>query len=209
MGQGTPSRACRRKGTLGGFRPEIIDLTDAPRASSSEPEGVANETNETASEPVAAVRSRRTRWLVRSALTLVVLLGLIQLVPYGHGKNPPVTKAAVWPTAQGQALAENACYDCHSNLTKRWWATEIAPASWLAQADVDGGRAALNFSEWDKPQPAVDEVTESVSGSMPPLQYKLFHGNARLSDSERRQLAAALKQLYASDPPAGTKQGGG
>jgi hypothetical protein len=161
-------------------------------------------------EPVTARRRRWTRWLPRAALALVVLLGLIQLVPYGHGKNPPVTKAAVWPSAAGQALAEDACYDCHSNLTKRWWATEIAPASWLAQADVDGGREVLNFSEWDKPQAALDEVTESVlSGSMPPLQYKLFHGNARLSDAQRRQLADALTQLYASDPPAGTKQGGG
>lgn len=58
----------------------------------------------------------------------MVLFGLIQLVPFGHAKNPPVTKAAVWPSARAQALAESACYDCHSNLTKRWWATEIAPA---------------------------------------------------------------------------------
>jgi len=139
-----------------------------------------------------------------------VLFGLIQLIPFGHGKNPPVTKAAVWPSAQAQTLAEHGCNDCHSNLTKRWWATEIAPASWLAQSDVNGGRNALNFSEWDKPQADLDNVIEAVqSGSMPPLQYKLFHGNARLSDAERRQLADGLRQLYATDPPAGIKQGGG
>jgi Haem-binding domain len=152
---------------------------------------------------------RWKRWLSWAALGLVVLFGLIQLVPYGHEKNPPVTKAAVWPSVQAQTLAENACYDCHSNLTKRWWATEIAPASWLAQADVDGGRNVLNFSEWDKPQAGLDDVIESVrSNSMPPIQYKLFHGNARLSDTERQQLIAGLVQLYATDPPAGTKQGG-
>ena len=166
----------------------------------------------TVSEPVTGnpERPSRKRWLGRSALALVVLFGLIQLVPYGHAKNPPVTKAAVWPSAAGQALAENACYDCHSNLTKQWWATEVAPASWLAQADVDGGRGALNFSEWDKPQAGVDDVVESVlSSSMPPIQYKLFHSNSRLSGSQRQQLADALRQLYASDPPAGIKQGGG
>ncbi len=58
----------------------------------------------------------------------MVLFGLIQLVPFGHAKNPPLTKAAVWPNGRAQVLAESACYDCHSNLTKRWWATEIAPA---------------------------------------------------------------------------------
>ena len=103
------------------------------------------------------------------AVGLVVLFGLIQLVPFGHSKNPPVTKAAVWPSAQAQTLAENACYDCHSNLTKRWWATQIAPASWLAQNDENGGRNILNFSEWDKPQAALDEVVEAVQGGgMPP-----------------------------------------
>jgi hypothetical protein len=160
--------------------------------------------------PSAAGGRRWKRWLGFAALGLVALFGLAQLVPYGHGKNPPVTRAAVWPSAQAQTLAVNACYDCHSNLTKRWWATEIAPASWLAQADVDGGRNALNFSEWDKPQAGLDDAIETAqSGSMPPLQYKLFHSNARLSTAERQQLADGLTQLYATDPPAGTKQGGG
>lgn len=44
---------------------------------------------------------------------------------------------------------------------------------------------------------------------MPPLQYKLFHRNAPLSDAERRPLVGGLRQLYAADPPAATKQGGG
>ncbi len=168
------------------------------------------ETETTTPQPATAGRHRWKRWLAWGALGLAVLFGLIQLVPYGHAKNPPVTKAAVWPSAQAQTLAENACYDCHSNLTKQWWATEIAPASWLAQADVNGGRNALNFSEWDKPQADLSDVIETVqSGSMPPIQYKLFHSNARLSTTERRQLAGGLTQLYATDPPAGTKQGGG
>ena len=75
---------------------------------------------------------------------------------------------------------------------------------------MNGGRNALNFSEWDKPQAGLDDAIETVqSGSMPPIQYKLFHSNARLDDAERRQLADGLTQLYATDPPAGTKQGGG
>ena len=155
-------------------------------------------------------RGRMKRWLMWGAVASLVLFGLIQLIPFGQGTNPPVTKAAVWPDAQARTLAESGCYDCHSNLTKRWWATEIAPASWLAQSDVNGGRNALNFSEWDKPQADLGEVIEAVqSGSMPPLQYKLFHGNARLDGAERKQLADGLRQLYGTDPPAGTKHGGG
>jgi len=155
-------------------------------------------------------RRRRRRRIVLGAIGLLVVFALIQLVPYGRDKNPPVTKAAVWPSAQAQTLAESACYDCHSNLTRRWWATKIAPASWLAQADVNGGRNALNFSEWDKQQAGLDEVVEAVQGgSMPPIQYKLLHSDSRLSSTERQQLVDGLRQLYATDPPAGTKHGGG
>ncbi len=153
---------------------------------------------------------RRRRLAFGAAGLLLVLLGLIQLVPFGHSGNPPVTRAAVWPSARAQSLAESACYDCHSNLTRRWWATRIAPASWLAQNDENGGRARLNFSEWDRPQAALDQVIEAVQGGgMPPLQYRLFHGDARLGDAERQQLVDGLKQLYATDPPAGVKDGEG
>jgi hypothetical protein len=151
----------------------------------------------------------RRRWPA-VVLGLVALFGLIQLVPYGHGGNPPVTKSPVWPAGDGRALAKAACYDCHSNLTKRWWATQIAPVSWLAQSDVDGGRANLNFSRWDAPQPSLEQVVRTVlSGSMPPLQYKLVHGDARLDTPERRRLANAIAQLYATDPPAGVRRGEG
>ena len=160
---------------------------------------------------VSSATDRRPwlRWALIGAAGFLVLFALIQIIPYGNAKNPPVTKAAVWPDSGARALAESACYDCHSNLTKRWWATKIAPFSWLAQSDVNGGRNALNFSEWDKPQAGLNEVIDAVrGGSMPPIQYKLLHSNARLSDAERRQLVDGLRRLYATDPSAGIKNGG-
>jgi mono/diheme cytochrome c family protein len=138
-----------------------------------------------------------------TALAIVAGLLLIQLVPYGHAHtNPPVTQAAKWPAGPGQQVAEAGCYDCHSNLTKWRWYSNVAPASWLIEHDVEDGRGALNFSEWDKPQPDAGELTEKVSsGEMPPLQYKLAHGSARLSPQEKEQLVAAITRLYATDPP--------
>ena len=85
----------------------------------------------------------------------------------------------------------------------------MAPASWLIQSDVDEGRGILNFSGVGTPQPDAGEVSEAVTeGSMPPLQYKLMHPSARLSDAERRDLAAGLERTYSSDPPAGVSSGG-
>ncbi len=137
------------------------------------------------------------------ALGAIGLFLVIQLVPYGRDhSNPPVTQAAKWPPGPGEQLAVQSCYDCHSNLTKWRWYSNIAPVSWLVQHDVEDGRDVLNFSEWDKGQPDLGEVAEKVSsGEMPPTQYTLIHPSASLSSSEQAQLVAALTRLYAKDPP--------
>lgn len=144
---------------------------------------------------------RALRW---GSLAGLALLFLIQLVPYGRSHaNPPVTRAARWPSGPGRKLAETGCYDCHSNLTDWRWYSNVAPSSWLVQHDVEDGRGALNFSEWDRPQPDAGELAAQVSsGEMPPLQYTLIHRSAKLSSAEKEQLVTAIIRLYASDPPA-------
>jgi len=144
-------------------------------------------------------------WLTikRLAPAALGLFLAIQLVPYGRThSNPPVTRAARWPAGRGEQIARESCYDCHSNLTESHWYANVAPASWLVMHDVEDGRGALDFSEWDRRQPGLDEVLGQVSsGGMPPLQYRLIHRSAALSESEKSQLADALAGLYAADPP--------
>jgi mono/diheme cytochrome c family protein len=148
-------------------------------------------------------RSRFKGLLRPAALGGLALLLLIQLVPYGRSHdNPPVTRAAAWGPGPAEELASQSCNDCHSNLTKWRWYSNIAPASWLVQNDVDGGRSRLNFSEWDSAQPDLSEVADKVtSGEMPPWQYTLAHPSASLSAKEKQQLADGLKKLYETDPP--------
>jgi hypothetical protein len=139
----------------------------------------------------------------RVALGALALLLLIQLVPYGRAHtNPPVTRSPHWNSATTERFVAGACNDCHSNLTNWRWYSNVAPASWLVQRDVDGGRSRLNFSEWNTPQPSVDEVVRAIrSGHMPPLQYKVVHAPARLSQSQRNALARGIEATYRSDPP--------
>ena len=146
----------------------------------------------------------------RAAMVVVALALLAQLVPYGRAhSNPPVTRAPHWDSAATAKLAADACGDCHSNLTKWRWYSNIAPGSWLIQNDVNGGRNNLNFSEWNKPQPPIGEVVEAIrGGDMPPLQYKLIHPSARLSSSERDALIRGLQRTWAADPPQ-VRAGGG
>ena len=153
---------------------------------------------------MSRVRAWAAGSLLRTGLLLVVaLLLLIQLVPYGRDhSNPPVTQQVKFDSARTEQLFADACGDCHSNLTTWPWDSNIAPFSWLVQSDVDEGRGILNVSEWDRPQAELGEVTEVISeGEMPPLQYKLMHSSARLSDAEKADLVDGLTRTYARDAP--------
>lgn len=135
-------------------------------------------------------RSRSGRWW-KLLGGLVGLLLLIQLVPYGRAHtNPAVQTEPAWTSPKVEQLAMAACADCHSNTTKWPWYTNVAPASWLIQRDVDEGRSRMNWSEGCA---AADEVKEAIAGGeMPPIQYTIKHGEARLSQAEKRQLSDGL-----------------
>ena len=145
------------------------------------------------------------RWGKRVLVAGVVLFGLIQLIPYGHSHpNPPVTAEPRWDSPRTRALAKTACFDCHSNLTDWRWYTNIAPVSWLTYRDVIDGRAALNFTEWDKPQDGAGDAAEAVAGgSMPPWFYVIVHPNARLSSTEKNDLMRGLAATLRNSPPIG------
>lgn len=134
-------------------------------------------------------------WVV---VGLVALFGLIQLVPYGRNHTNPVAKNPFkWVDAEAEAIAKRSCYDCHSYETKWWWATNIAPFSWLVQHDVDSGRQRLNFSNWAG-NPA-DEIRHAVNDGMPPIQYKLIHWSAGLSAAQKQTLINGYKASVGSN----------
>jgi Haem-binding domain len=151
---------------------------------------------------------RRLRWVGIAVFTVGLLLLLMQVVPYGRAHaNPPVRQEPTWDSAQTRALAVRACFDCHSNQTDWAWYTNVAPVSWLAQRDVDRGRRALNFSEWDRAQEGAREAAESVQkGSMPPRFYVPLHPEAQLSVTERQMLISGLS---ASSGGRNRERGGG
>ena len=138
-------------------------------------------------------------------LALAILAGafvLLQLVPYGHDHGAPPTTKRVQLTGAAGRIAAGACMDCHSNATRWPWYTNVAPASLLVVNDVKGGRNRMNLSRWDQPQPDLEEAVRVIEGGgMPPIQYKLIHGDSRLSAAQRATLIAGFRALYAADPP--------
>jgi mono/diheme cytochrome c family protein len=136
------------------------------------------------------------RWWSRIALGLLGAFVAIQLVPYGRDHtNPPVAGEPAWDAPATRALAKQACFDCHSNETEWPAYASVAPVSWLVQHDVDEGRAALNFSEWTRPQKEAKEAAKEVrEGEMPPAAYTLIHAHARLSPADLDRLTQGLTQ---------------
>ncbi len=126
---------------------------------------------------------------------LVGVLGFaaIQLVPYGRDHaNPPVVAEPAWDSPATRAYAVTACFDCHSNQTVWPWYSNIAPVSWLIQRDVDRGRLALNFTDWQRFSEG-DEAAEMVSeGKMPPFNYLLLHPDARFSEADKAAFIGGL-----------------
>lgn len=137
------------------------------------------------------------RWKSLLAIVSVATLGLLlvaQLVPYGRDhRNPPIVAEPAWNSPATRALADRACFDCHSNETRWPWYADVAPMSWLVQSHVDEGRQELNFSDWNRSTSEADEAAEAVrEREMPPRSYLLLHPEARLTDAERDQLARGL-----------------
>jgi mono/diheme cytochrome c family protein len=142
----------------------------------------------------------------RRALLAAAALGLaIQLVPYGREASPPqVVREPEWDGPRTRELFFRACRDCHSNETVWPWYGAVAPASWLMRWDVDAARAHFNVSEWGRAgkNHGDDAAKEVREGDMPLWYYLPLHPEARLSDAERRELAAGLAATFGESEDA-------
>lgn len=137
-------------------------------------------------------------------ISAVVLLSAvaIQFIPYGKDHtNPPVMSEVQWDSPRTQELFNRACADCHSNETKYPWYSKIAPVSWLIAHDIEEGREKMNVSmigvqPKNKLKDAADEVKE---GEMPIPPYLIAHPEARLSDTEKKELAEGLEKTFGTE----------
>ncbi len=137
--------------------------------------------------------------------TLAVLVAMvaIQFVPYGRNHtNPPVQSEPKWDSIQTRQLAQQACFDCHSNQTVWPWYSNVAPVSWLIERDVERGRHELNFSQWNSSQRAARDAGREIQrGRMPQWYYVLLHPSAKLSTQEAQVLIQGLGNLQAQTMP--------
>jgi hypothetical protein len=157
--------------------------------------------------PIEARPGSRRRGILRPARSgrpLAIIVGLfvvMQLVPY-RVHDPTVIAEPNWDSPQTRDLAVRACFGCHSNQTEKPWYASVAPMAWLVNNHVEGGREALNFSEWTPDQARQANKIDRVirTGSMPPSSYTWFglHSESKLTPAETDALLAGLQATLAN-----------
>ena len=137
------------------------------------------------------------RFLLVLCASILVMLPVIQAVPYGRAhSNPPITGEPQWSSPRTRELMARACFGCHSNEVEYPSYASVAPISWVVEAHVAEGREKVNYSEFDQRQRDADETIEVIEeGSMPPAYYTRFgrHPEAKLTSAELQELIEGLR----------------
>ncbi len=100
-----------------------------------------------------------------------------------------------------QTLLKTSCYDCHSNNTEYPWYNNVQPLKWWLASHVNDGKKDLNFDEFNtypakKKLHKLDEVAETINkGEMPLISYTLVHGNAKLSDADKKEIETWVREI--------------
>ena len=145
---------------------------------------------------------------------LIALLGvfiIIQLIKPVKNQSEAVTPNDIFANFKSEnstkQLIRTSCYDCHSNNTVYPWYAEIQPLAWWLADHVKEGKSELNFSEFAsyKPKKAdhkLEEVIEMIQeGEMPLKSYTLIHGNAKLSDGQKKAIITWAEGLRSQIQP--------
>jgi cytochrome c len=141
------------------------------------------------------------------ALTGSLLLARVH--PFGdaglyarRGGAAPSLDGGKIPDAVQFALREK-CADCHSDQPRVPFYGRLAPASWLMERDIVEARQAMNLSQWNAYSPDARQTLQAKmaqevkSRDMPPMQYRLIHWSARITDADAQAFA---QWAHASQP---------
>lgn len=141
--------------------------------------------------------SKTLRRILLGLLAILVVIQFFQIDKTNPDTNPEedFLYLTAPPTELGM-LIKDACYDCHSHETRYPWYTYVQPVAWWIKDHIDEGREHFNLSVWatydaekraHKLEEAIEEVEE---GHMPLPSYTWVHGEADLTDAQRREMTA-------------------
>jgi hypothetical protein len=146
--------------------------------------------------------------LKKITIGFAALLILIQFIPAekneGNDMEFDISKSYNVPENVAMIM-KGACNDCHTNLTKYPWYSNIQPVKYMLADHVNEGKQKWNMSTFTKLPLAVqnhkfEEVVEMVEEKEMPLEsytYLGLHPEANLTDEERQILVGWAKDQMA------------
>jgi hypothetical protein len=105
------------------------------------------------------------------------------------------------PPENVKLILKEACFDCHSNVTRYPWYSGITPVNYWMAGHVDHGKEEVNFSKWNeyplkKKDHKMDEVIELVEiKEMPLSSYTWTHAEAKLTNEQINAVVSWAKKV--------------
>jgi len=137
---------------------------------------------------------------IAAAITVAAVVSLGYVHPFGNPRAEPaeglgtLLQGANMP-ADAKAVLVAKCADCHSSETRWPVYARAAPGSWLIERDIVEARKKMDLSRWEE-MPVEQQqvlatkiVQEAKSADMPPLQYRLLHWDAKLTQADIQTLS--------------------
>ncbi|TXG39354.1 heme-binding domain-containing protein [Seonamhaeicola maritimus] len=94
------------------------------------------------------------------------------------------------PPEDVKLILKEACFDCHSDVTRYPWYNNITPVNFWLKGHIDHGKKHFNVSKWEgnsikRKDHKLEELIEMVEDkSMPLNSYTWTHSDAKLTDSQ-------------------------
>lgn len=103
-----------------------------------------------------------------------------------------ITTAYTIPADVEQVLKVS-CFDCHSNMTRYPWYSNVQPVGWWLNNHITEGKRHLNFSDFTGSplflqNHKFEEIIETIEENEMPLPsytYLGMHSDAELTDEQR------------------------
>lgn len=126
---------------------------------------------------------------------MAVIVGQVEIKRLS-AHDPGNVAAPLSFSAEPAQVLVRACGNCHSDRTDWPWYSHVPPVSWWIAQHVREGRNILDFSEWQtySEQQRLDKA-ESIcglisTGRMPPRPYSVLHPEAKLTETEKKEVCA-------------------
>ncbi|WP_298903407.1 heme-binding domain-containing protein [uncultured Psychroserpens sp.] len=129
-------------------------------------------------------------------ILVVLLIAFIIMQFFGPDKNEgDLTSINAFiadtnPPNDVHEILKNACFDCHSDVTRYPWYNKITPINYWMADHIDHGKGHFDVSSWEgyslkKKDHKMDELIEMVEAKEMPLpSYTWTHGDAKLSEAQ-------------------------